>query len=200
MDPNPSSKFKLIKIPHSHITTNPDAYNSNFHPLSPSYAPTHPLNLIPTETPQRFSRWLPLIATSQNISSSSIKTLTLPPRLCRLVLEAAAASLVTREPNRLLSDELANLASWFEERLNFDRDGGKGLFLRLDAASPKDGVNGIKPLTNAEEVVLRLTTSHRAVNAITDTLRSQSENEKGKEGVNLYFLPYDTSMKTELEY
>jgi len=70
----------------------------------------------------------------------------------------------------------------------------KGLFLRLDASSPKDGVGGTQPLKSADEVVLRLTTSHRAMNAITKLV------EEGAQEIPMYFLPFNDKMMTEKEF
>jgi hypothetical protein len=52
-------KLKLIKIDAKDVENNPDNYNSHFHTAeeAPGFS-------VPTETPQKYSRWLPLIASS----------------------------------------------------------------------------------------------------------------------------------------
>jgi hypothetical protein len=55
-------------------------------------------------------------------------------------------------------------------------------------------VRGVQPLREVNDVVLRLTTSQRAVNAITNLL------EDGAEEIPLYFLPFNRKMRTEREF
>lgn len=73
----------------------------------------------------------------------------------------------------------------------------EGLFLRLDACSPKDGaylVPDKKSLHTIEEVILRLVTSMRARNSLVNSL------EDGNDSFDLFFLPFDDRMRSELEY
>ncbi|KAN0106810.1 hypothetical protein V8E51_009686 [Hyaloscypha variabilis] len=164
-------KLKLIKIDAKDVENNPDNYNSHFH--TAEEAPSFP---VPTETSQQYSRWLSLIVSSQRIPSDLIQTLSLTPAQGRLLLEAAD-----------IDDSIKPTLS----TLTFPT---QGLFLRLDASSPKDGVKGTQPLRTVDEIILRLTTSYRAFNAITDLLSN------GAEEVPLYFLPYSAKMRTDREF
>lgn len=186
-----SPKIELICIPPSYI--NPQDYNTSFHPL-PSPSPSHPR---PTEQPQRFSRWLPLIASSQRIPSSHIQIITLTPSQARLLVAAAEGSIQAREINRVWAEELREEIEPLFRGLNF-RD---GLWCKLDKASPRDGVGGVAPLRSACEVVRRLVTSLRARNAIVASLDELSL-EKGdrRKGVDIFFLPWNKEMRTENEY
>ncbi|KAH7419380.1 hypothetical protein BKA64DRAFT_650670 [Cadophora sp. MPI-SDFR-AT-0126] len=177
--------MKLVKIRSEDVDSDPDAYNSNFH--TELEAPGLP---IPSETPQSFSRWLPLITRSQAIPPTSIKHITLTPPQTQLILDASQASLHTRELNRLYAEELSDLTSAFHS-LSYPPE---GLFLRLDECSPKDGVKGTAPLKSAEQIILRLSTSHRATNAMI--------RQKDKNGgfVDLLFLPYNAKMDTAKEF
>ena len=125
--------MKIVKIRSEDVDSNPDSYNSNFH--TELEAPGLP---IPSETPQSFLRWLPLITRSQTIPPTSIQHIILTPPQTQLILDASQASLHTRELNRLYAEELADLKFAFES-LSFPPD---GFFLRLDECSPKDGVKG----------------------------------------------------------
>lgn len=174
----------LVKIPAAIVAAHEENYNSNFHTSTEA-----PGQAIPSEAPQSFKRWLPLIAASQNIPLSQIQTIALTKTQARLILEAAQSSLHTREPNRIYVEELAELALVFATLIPPEG----GLFLRLDACSPKDGVRGTSPLRYAEDIVLRLATSHRAVNSIRACLESDEE-------VELFFLPFDGKMSTDKEY
>ncbi|KAG4432829.1 hypothetical protein IFR05_011694 [Cadophora sp. M221] len=177
--------MKLVKISSEQVDVDPDAYNSKFH--TDIEAPGLP---VPSEVPQSFLRWLPLIARSQTIPTTSVQHITLTPQQTQLILDASQASLHTREPNRLFAEELADLESAFDT-LSFPL---KGFFLRIDECSPKDGVRGTSPLKSAEQIILRLTTSHRATNAMI------RQKEKNGGFVELIFLPYDTKMDTAKEF
>jgi hypothetical protein len=134
---------------------------------------------------------LPLIASSQRIPLDQIQTLTLTPAQGRLLLDAAQASLHTRQPSRPHSEDIEETINPTFSMLKFAPE---GLFLMLDASSPKDGVKGTQPLHTIDEVILRLTTSHRAVNAITALLR------RGAKEIPLYFLPFNNKMRTDREF
>ncbi|CZS99227.1 hypothetical protein WAI453_008297 [Rhynchosporium graminicola] len=196
--------MKLVQIPFKEVDLHPDFYNSNFH--TSVEAPNLP---IPTEKPQSFIRWLPLTASSQSIPWSSIQIITLTPAQSELILSASLASLHTREPNRLYTEELASLAlSAHFNSLDFPPE---GLFLRLDECSAKDGVGGTTALRSVEEVILRLSTSHRATNAMVrwrDQYRESNAQEDAGEadgsavsvGMELVFLPCDERMDTRREF
>ncbi|PVH89552.1 hypothetical protein DL98DRAFT_579343 [Cadophora sp. DSE1049] len=177
--------MKLVKIRSGDVDSDPDAYNSTFH--TEVEAPGLP---IPSETPQSFIRWLPLVIRSQAIPSTSIQHITLTPPQTQLILDASQASLHTREFNRIYAEELVDLTSAFES-LSFPPE---GFFLRLDECSPKDGVKGTAPLKSAEQIILRLTTSHRATNAMI--------RQKDKNGgfVELVFLPHNAKMDIAKEF
>jgi hypothetical protein len=101
-----------------------------------------------------------------------------------------------RKAHCILASRIASIPKNFAElALTFKTltSPPEGLFLRLDACSPKDGVRGISPLTNAEEILLRITTSHRATNSILRCLEKD-------EDIELFFLPFDETMKTDKEY
>jgi hypothetical protein len=180
------SGLKLIKINSTDVKIQPEKYNGYFH--TAEEAPGLP---VPTEVPQHYSRWLHLIATSQRITPDQIQTLTLTRAQGRLLLDAAQASLHTRQPSRPHAEDIEETINPVFSMLNFSPE---GLFLRLDASSPKDGVKRIQSLRTVDEVILRLTTSHRAVNAITALLRV------GAKEIPLYFLPFDNKMRTDREF
>ncbi|CZR66002.1 uncharacterized protein PAC_15902 [Phialocephala subalpina] len=180
----PGEKLKLVKIDSALVAANEENYNSNFHTEAEA-----PGEFIPTEVPQSFERWLPLIVRSQNIPLERVQTITLTNAQAQLIIDASRSSLHTRELSRIYAEELEELASLFQSLL-FP---AQGLFLRLDACSPKDGVRGVSPLKTTKDIVLRLTTSHRATNSILRCM------ERGEE-VYLFFLPFDEHMRTEKEY
>jgi hypothetical protein len=178
--------MKLVKIDSRDVDEYPESYNSSFH--TALEAPDVP---VPTEVPQHYSRWLPLISSSQRIPSDLIQTITLTPTQGRLLHVAAQASIHTRKLNRIFADELADIILPSLSALAFPPE---GLFLRLDASSPKDGVHGTQALETADDVVLRLTTSSRAINAIMGSITD------GANGIPLYFLPFNAKMRTQREF
>lgn len=178
--------MKLGKVDSKDVDEHPENYNSFFHTALEA-----PDLIIPTETPQHFSRWLPLISRSQRISPHLIQTITLTPTQGRLLISAAQASIHTRKINRLEAEEIFETVHPTFSTLTFPP---QGLFLRFDASSPKDGERGTKPLTSIDEIVLRVTTSHRAMNAITRLLEDSAIS------IPLYFLPFNSKMRTDKEF
>ncbi|KAH8803091.1 hypothetical protein F5884DRAFT_495874 [Xylogone sp. PMI_703] len=178
--------MKLVVVDAHLVDENQDDYDSNFHSVEEA-----PGLEIPNEKASHFKRWLPLILRSQNIDPNKIQTISLSPSQARLLLAASQSSLHTRELNRMYAEELADDIAPSFSKLIFPTE---GLFLRLDACSPKDGVGTTKPLRTVDEIILRLTTSHRAVKAITGMLNRDVPL------IDLFFLPYNNRMRTDLEF
>lgn len=73
----------------------------------------------------------------------------------------------------------------------------EGLFVRFEACSPKDGaqtVRGRRSLHTVDEIILRLVTSLRARNALSDAL------ESGASQVELFFVQLNPRLQTNREY
>jgi hypothetical protein len=147
---------ELVKINHKLVEASPDDYNSSHHS-----AEEVGLNLeIPSEAPYAYSRWISLIQRSQNVSLTDpqgVQRIFLSPRQGRLLVEASNASIHTRQLNRMYTEDLHDVIAPSLSSLNF----GDGLFLRLDACSPKDGAPGNFALKGVDDVLLRITTSLR---------------------------------------
>jgi len=191
-----SLSMKIVKISAQEVSLHPEGYNSNFHKAHEA-----PGLLVPTEGPQSFSRWLPLIAKSQNINPSRIQTIVLTPSQGKLLFNASSSSIHTKTLNRQYKEELEEEIEPVFSRLVFPPE---GLFIRLDACSPKDGKDGTKPLRTIADIVLRLTSSFRARNAIDAALHPEPHHVTGEvpvvEGINVYFLPFNDEMSTKHEY
>jgi len=67
-----SKATKIVRVSAQHVGAHAEQYNTSFH--KEHEAPEH---IVPSEEPQRFGRWLPLIARSQGIGDSEIQTVTL---------------------------------------------------------------------------------------------------------------------------
>ncbi|RFU33716.1 hypothetical protein B7463_g2606, partial [Scytalidium lignicola] len=183
---NKTSAMKLVIIDSHLVDEEPDNYDSNFHSAEDA-----PGLGIPNEKASHFKRWLPLILRSQNIDPNKIQTICLSQSQGRLLLDAAQSSLHTRKLNGMYAEELADDIVPVFSKLIFPPE---GLFLRLDSCSPKDGTGTTKPLRTTEEIILRLTTSHRAMRAVTDLLRRDIPS------IDLIFLPHNDRMKPDHEF
>jgi hypothetical protein len=181
--------MKLVRIPHANVQADITQYNTSFHTREEA-----PDAEIPSQAPYSFKRWLPLITASRNVSVTTIQ-LTRPQT--RLLLDTAEASIPTGEINRMYREDLEVEIYPSLATLHFPPE---GLFVRLDACSAKDGVSRIprkRSLHSPEEIVLRIVTSIRARNALLDAL----EEEWGpRQTFDLFFLPFNSRMRSEFEY
>jgi hypothetical protein len=191
-----SLNMKIVKISAQEVSLHPEDYNSNFHKAHEA-----PALLVPTEGPQSISRWLPLIAKSQNINPPRIQTIVLTPIQGKLLFDASSRSIHTKTLNRQYKEELEEEIEPVFSRLVFPPE---GLFMRLNACSPKDGKDGTRPLRSIADIVLRSTSSFRARNAIDAALHPEPHHVTGEvpvvEGINVYFLPFNDKMSAKHEY
>ena len=170
----------------------PTRFNSNFHTAAQA-----PDLTIPLHDPYSFDRWLPLIQRSRNLQPSSVQVVCLSRAQVAVVVRAMSAAVHTRVPSRAYAEDLEDeVTGYLRERLNFPAE---GLFLRLSACSPKDGVgpraDPCGALHSVEDVLLQLTTSLRAWSALNNMLNDAARQEEP-----LYFLPFDARMGSEREY
>jgi hypothetical protein len=149
---------------------------------------------VPSEVPYRFSRWLPLIQRSQCIPSRDIQIVRLTRSETETLNDAARGSIISRRSNKAFEEDIDVAVRPALARLTFPEC---GLFMRLDACSPKDGessADGGRALRTVDDVILRLTTSQRAGNALLKLLREPDPV------CELFFLPFETRMETRREY
>lgn len=115
--------------------------------------------------------------------------------MTRLLVDASSASIHTRVLNKALAEDLEEEVGPAFESLTYPPN---GLFMRFAPCSAKDGVwkvPGRAAVHSYEDIVLQLTTSSRARITMTNYLRKRLD-----EPLELYFLPFDERMKTEMEY
>ncbi|KAH8590839.1 hypothetical protein B0O99DRAFT_633629 [Bisporella sp. PMI_857] len=186
-----SASMRIVRVPSQQVDDYPENYNSSFHKEQDAPGLT-----APTEEPTRFSPWLDLIARSRGIDRDQIQRVALTQRQGQLLFAASSSTVHTHVLNRTYVEELADEILPSFSHLVFPPS---GLFLRLDACSPKDGKNGTQPLRNVDDVVLRITSSFRARNAIDGALK-RTEKSGQDEGINFYFLPFNDKMSTAHEY
>jgi hypothetical protein len=167
----------------------PTNFNTSFH--TAAEAPDLPR---PTEVPTAFGRWLPLIMRTRGLPSTALQVVSLKRSQVRLLVDAAGASIHTRVMNRVYAEDLRYSVHPAFEGLKFPQE---GLFTRLGACSPKDGTQAIPgqmSLHSIDDIILRLTTSIRASNTFTNMLNHDEQE------ITLFFLPFDSRMKTKREY
>ncbi|KAH8909197.1 hypothetical protein BR93DRAFT_536731 [Coniochaeta sp. PMI_546] len=189
------TRCKLIRIDYNEVKqalAKPIQrdFNTSFHTLEEA------TDLIePSEDPYSFKRWLTLILSTRNANLSAVQIITLSRSQTRLLLDAAEGSLQIGRVNRLFAEDIdEEIKPILRQQLFFPPE---GLFLRLDACSPKDGaylVPGKMAFHNVDEIILRLVTSRRARNSLLNDLKD------GSETFNLFFLPFNDRMHSELEY
>lgn len=186
-------KLKIIDyedVSRDIATSNPTIhFNTSFHTKdeAPDLEP-------PSEAPSYFRRWLPLILRTRDMPPTAAQTIGLSRSQAKLLVEAANGSIQTRAINRMYAEDLEDEIAPALSSVSFPPE---GLFMRLDAFSPKDGacrVPGRRSLHTVDEAILRLVTSSRARNALYDAL------ESGAERVNLFFVPFNARMQSEREY
>ncbi|RKU42635.1 hypothetical protein DL546_000159 [Coniochaeta pulveracea] len=188
--------MKLVVIDYDMVKQdltlpNPVNFNTSFHSAQEA-----PDLQRPSEGPVSFARWLPLILRSRGLSPSVVQTVRLSRSQARLLLNTAEGSLQSQTLNRMYADDIADeIIPLLDRELTFPPE---GLFLRLAACSPKDGVHlvsGRMSMHTVDEIVLRTVTSTRARNAL---LHSLEDGEQ--ESFDLFFMPFDVRMRSDREY
>ncbi|KAK2035232.1 hypothetical protein LX32DRAFT_678464 [Colletotrichum zoysiae] len=146
-----------------------------------------------SNAPYSYGRWLHLILDSRNLSPDLLQKITLTYSQARLLYNACNASIQINRANLAMAEDLDEELAPAFSALHFPTE---GLFVRLDACSPKDGaqkVPGKASLHSAAEIILRLVTSGRCRTALEDCLNASIP-------VELFFLPFDKRMASESEF
>ncbi|KAK7429465.1 hypothetical protein QQZ08_004057 [Neonectria magnoliae] len=185
--------MRLVKINYSEVLAdceNPPSskFNTCFHSSDEINLPR------PSEAPYSFARWLPLILRTRNLDAAAVQTVRLSLSQTKLLVDAAAGSIITGELNRAYEEDIreevvpALSALWFP---------AEGLFMRLDGCSPKDGrrrVPGRLSLHSIDDILLCLTTSQRARNDMLKSLEARPVT------IDITFLPFNDRMESKREY
>lgn len=117
--------MNLVIVDAKHVESETEEggrYNSNFHTEAEA-----PGLQIPELKPYSYKRWLPLIAQSRGISTSSAQIITISPSQGRLIVSASRASQYTRVLNRVYAEDLKDSLEPTLSSLVFPAE---GLFLR----------------------------------------------------------------------
>jgi hypothetical protein len=190
-----AAEFQLVTVDYTNVEqATKDPYQRQFNTSFHSFDEARDL-AVPSEAPYSFKRWLPLILSTRGLGPADVQTVTLSRSQARLLLNTAEGSIQAGTINRMFAEDLNDeIKPWLEKYLTFPPD---GLFLRLDACSPKDGahlVPGKIALHSVEETILRLVTSTRARNSLFNSLKDRSES------FDLFFMPFDSRMRSDKEY
>lgn len=199
-----ATEINFVKIPYTAVkhdtdtNTRPKHFNTAFHTAEEA-----PGFERPSEAPFSFKRWLPVIFASRNLASSALQAVRLTVSQTRLLVQACDASIPKGSLNLLLAEDVEDVIEPAFSGLVFPAE---GLFMRLDACSPKDGaqaVPGQVAIRGIKEAVLRLSTSLRCRNALVKTLESiDGESDGGSDGAaaEIFFLPFNSRMMSKREY
>lgn len=199
-----AAEVNFVKIPYTTVkndidtNTRPRYFNTAFH--TEEEAPGFER---PSEAPYSFKRWLPVILQSRKLTSSAVQVVRLTVSQTRLLIQACDASIPKGSINLLLAEDVEDVIEPAFSGLAFPAE---GLFMRLDACSPKDGVQqvpGQVEIHSVKEAVLRLVTSLRCRNALVKILESIEGDADGgsdRAAAEIYFLPFNSRMMSEREY
>ncbi|KAL1864900.1 hypothetical protein Daus18300_007467 [Diaporthe australafricana] len=199
-----AAKVNFVKIPHDAVkngmdtNSQPKHFNTAFHTVdeAPGYE-------SPSEAAYSFKRWLPVVLKSRNLPASVLQVVRLTIPQTRLLIQACDASITKGSINLLFVEDVEDVIEPAFARLVFPPE---GLFMRLDACSPKDGaqsVPGQVAVHRVKEAVLRLVTSLRCRNALVISMENiEGGSDSGSEGggTEIYFLPFNDRMRSEREY
>ncbi|KAK2008702.1 hypothetical protein LZ32DRAFT_539419 [Colletotrichum eremochloae] len=146
-----------------------------------------------SNAPYDYGRWLHLILASRKLSPGLLQKVTLTHSQARLLYNACNASIQINRVNLMMVEDLNEEIVPALSALCFPPE---GLFVRLNACSPKDGVQSIPgqvSLHSLSEIILRLVTSSRCRTALEDCLSALIP-------VELFFLPFDKRMGSQREF
>ncbi|MCJ1386995.1 hypothetical protein MMC17_010124 [Xylographa soralifera] len=180
-----SRAIRIIDVPPSEVGNAPDRFNSAFH--KPTEIPVAEERA--TLEPTYYGPWLPLITSTAGRGIQDVDVLDINSHCASVLLDASKAAIVT---GRVPDSELEELTDHFQKLVQSTCP-EEGWFLRLEGASPKDGIGGMRPKHTLMEILLTLTTSLRASTAI----KYQLDN---KQLIRLYLVPFNKSMDTSREF
>ena len=208
--------MKLVKIDFTTVssaldnrkqTGGPIPFNTSFHSIAEA-----PDLVRPNDSPYSFKSWLPLILrtrqqpitiTAEAGQCPPVQTIRLTLTQTRLLLAAIEASILLQQVNRTFREDLEDeIVPLLKSSLVFPP---QGLFLRLDACSPKDGA-GPLALRRVEDVLLKVVTSVRVRNALVHHVDDPEGDRRvdgdgaGISGLEMFFLPFDERMAGDREY
>ncbi|KAG5756271.1 hypothetical protein H9Q72_000963 [Fusarium xylarioides] len=200
MDGNATGNMRLTQTNYKEVESDsqnvpPTKFNTCFHTDEeiPAHESTNHLSR-PSEAPYSFERWLPLVLKTRNLDAKAAQVVKLTRAEAKLLVAASGTSIITGEHNRAYQEDIQEEIIPHLSSLDFPAE---GLFMRLDRCSPKDGrqaVPGRLSLHSPTDIILRLITSQRARNEILKSLEGESPT------VDLTFLPFNKSMRSEREY
>jgi hypothetical protein len=180
-----------------HIRNNQDFYNTNNHTFDdlPEDLQAHEKVPLAREdyslqvARTSYSIWQPILAPlQQKPQSGQYARIPLPPRLCKLLKEACEIGMQTRRVSELFREDLEEalfplLEPYFKDKPQY--------FVRLDEASPKDGIGRMGPFADMQAVLTALVTSQRAYKAFVHA---------GPSGEALHLVPWRTDIDTSNEF
>ena len=139
--------------------------------------------------------WLDLITSSRGLQESKIHRIILPGKFLVLLIHASGVGL---QLGRISAGDAEDLVDTFpkltirgeiiEDLVQKDK-----YFVRLDTCSLKDAIIGEGPVRSTTDLWTRLAISARGMTGVKDL-------RKAGIPIYMYLLPWDTMLRTELEY
>lgn len=186
--------MKLLQFEHEYVLRNLHLCNSRCHPPDSllSSLPSFGIQEPPDSTLTNYRFWHPPILQSQRSDPRRVKIVHLPVEYMLLLVDVSESPGKKVNFSRVYRQGLFDL--FWELLCTPDGlESGPRYFLRFDNFSPTDSVNARQPLQWAVDVIRRIYTSQRAINAIKQSLRRLSP-------IRLYFVPYDPLFDPRTEY
>jgi hypothetical protein len=189
-----SRGMNIVRVGADHVRANSHLYNSGPHPPDTllTSIPALGLQRAPSTSTTYFCHWLPLILKSQAIDRRRPRIVDLSPAYARLLIDAGDSGRIVGRIPHTHREDLLELGT-FDHLFDAAPVPQYGYFMRLNACSPKDGVNSRRPLLTSADIVERIVTSQRATHALMDSFTNWFP-------IRLYFLPFDPTMDPMHEY
>jgi hypothetical protein len=185
--------MRIVKLELQNVLNNVHLFNSGPHPPD-SLLTTLPALGVRGSAPAwltDYGFWYPFIMETQQVHRVRVRTVNFSSMYSWVLLEASGATRTTGKVPELYKQELLDPGVF--KTLFRQYCPPRGYFVRLGAASVKDGVHAPRGLMSPMDVVEHLSTSDRALNAIRDCLHAS-------QSVLVYFVPFDPSFDSRLEY
>jgi D123 len=186
--------MNIVKIKQKHVLQNPHLYNSASHPPNAllTTLPSIGIQVTPERSSIRYSFWHPFILDTQHIDRKNIRIVDLTSTYARLLIGASESGILRGRKPESYKIDLPD-RGFFDQLFRTPSRTPQGYFLRFDTTSAKDGVAAHRPLKTPLDVIERLVTSRRALNAIKDCFDESQP-------IRLYFIPFDPTFDTRNEY
>lgn len=207
---SPAARQKLTIIPFTDVEhaiesnqlslKDQSEFNTKFHSSEEIHAalPNVVRHYLPEDQPWiSLQQFLPLITSTQGYAQEHIHQICLPKVLVAQLGRISKSLTILGHVSESDEEDFEILFPRMTTR-NLDIDNltkKHKFFIRLDACSLKDALQGTGPARDRVDIWTRLATSARGMEGAVDML-----TQDPTQSVNMWLLPWQDSMRAELEY